>query len=427
MPVSWGHAVEEIARELRAVEDKKKGTVFYSSGRLSNEASYLYQLFARLYGNNNLPDSSNMCHETTSVALPVSIGQPVGTVNLADFAKTDCILFFGQNPGSNSPRMLHPLQAASRRGVPIITYNPLRERGLERFTNPQSPAEMLTRQETRVSSQYHQVKAGGDLAALAGICKGVLALHDDAKAAGGSGVVDEIFIAQHTQGFETFTDWLRAQDWDELERRSGLHRADLESTAKVYSQAKAAIGVYGMGLTQHAAGVETVQMLVNLLLLRGNIGREGSGICPVRGHSNVQGQRTVGITEKPELFPMDRLGRSVRLRAPARDRLQHGRGLRGRSSRARSRLLHAGRQFRPRHPGSRPDGAGLAQDPPDRQRHHQAQPQRASAGRDQLHPAGDRPRGDRRDASPDHRLSRWRTHRPAFTAAAACARRPHRI
>ncbi len=316
VPVSWGHAVEEIARELRAVEDKKKGTAFYSSGRLSNEASYLYQLFARLYGNNNLPDSSNMCHETTSVALPVSIGQPVGTVNLADFAKSDCIMFFGQNPGSNSPRMLHPLQEASRRGVPIITYNPLRERGLERFTNPQSPGEMLTGKETRVSSQYHQVKAGGDLAALAGICKSVLALHDESRASGGPGVLDEAFIAQHTQGFDTFTDWLRAQDWDELERRSGLHRADLESTAKVYSEAKAVIGIYGMGVTQHRAGVETVQMLVNLLLMRGNIGREGSGICPVRGHSNVQGQRTVGITEKPDLFPLDRLGEQFSFEPP---------------------------------------------------------------------------------------------------------------
>lgn len=160
VPVSWGHAVEEIARELRAVPDRQKGTVFYSSGRLSNEASYLYQLFARLYGNNNLPDSSNMCHETTSVALPVSIGQAVGSVSLDDFAHSDCIMFFGQNPGSNAPRMLHPLQEASRRGVPIITYNPLRERGLERFLNPQSPTEMLTGKATRISSQYHQVKAG---------------------------------------------------------------------------------------------------------------------------------------------------------------------------------------------------------------------------------------------------------------------------
>ncbi len=316
VPVSWGHAIEEIARELRGVEDKLKGTVFYSSGRLSNEASYLYQLFARLYGNNNLPDSSNMCHETTSVALPPTIGQAVGTVSLDDFAKSDCIMFFGQNPGSNSPRMLHPLQQASRRGVPIITYNPLRERGLERFVNPQSPAEMLTGKATRISSQYHQVKAGGDLAALAGICKSVLALHDEATAAGHPAVLDEAFIAEQTHGFPQFADWLRAQEWDELERRSGLHRADMEATARVYGQAKATIAIYGMGLTQHTAGVETVQMLVNLLLMRGNIGRDGAGICPVRGHSNVQGQRTMGVTEKPELFPLDRLGEQFGFEPP---------------------------------------------------------------------------------------------------------------
>jgi molybdopterin-dependent oxidoreductase alpha subunit len=315
VPVSWGHAVDEIARELRAVEDRKKGAVFYSSGRLSNEASYLYQLFARLYGNNNLPDSSNMCHETTSVALPASIGQAVGSVSLDDFGHSDCIMFFGQNPGSNAPRMLHPLQEASRRGVPIITYNPLRERGLERFLNPQSPTEMLTGKATRISSQYHQVKAGGDLAAIAGICKAVLAAHDAAKAKGGS-VLDEAFIRDNTSGFETFADWLRAQDWDELERRAGLHRADMESTAHVYCHAQAVIGVYGMGLTQHRAGVETVQMLVNLLLMRGNIGRQGAGICPIRGHSNVQGQRTMGITEKPELFDLDRLGKQFNFEPP---------------------------------------------------------------------------------------------------------------
>lgn len=308
VPVSWGHAVEEISRELRAVEDRRTGTVFYSSGRLSNEASYLYQLFARLYGNNNLPDSSNMCHETTSVALPPSIGQAVGSVGLDDFAHADCILFFGQNPGSNSPRMLHPLQAASRRGVPIITFNPLRERGLERFLNPQSPAEMLSGKATRISSQYHQVKAGGDLAALAGICKAVLAMHEAAVASGAAAVLDEAFLRDHTSGFESFADWLRAQDWAVLERHSGLHRAALEATAQGYGRARAVIGIYGMGLTQHRAGVETVRMLVNLLLMRGNIGRHGAGICPVRGHSNVQGQRTMGVTEKPELFPLDQLG-----------------------------------------------------------------------------------------------------------------------
>ncbi len=304
VPVSWGAAMAEIGRELRSIQDRKRA-VFYSSGRTANETSYLYGLFARLYGNNNLPDSSNMCHETTSVALPVTIGVPVGTVALDDFAKADCIMFFGQNPGSNSPRMLHPLQAASKRGVPIITYNPLRERGLERFTNPQSATEMLSGHETRISSQYHQVKTGGDLAALAGICKALLALDDAAKAAGKPGVLDEEFIAEHTHGFATFAAWARARDWDELERRSGLRRADLEATARVYSTAKATIGVYGMGVTQHRAGVETVQMIVNLLLMRGNIGRDGAGICPVRGHSNVQGQRTVGISEKPELVPLD--------------------------------------------------------------------------------------------------------------------------
>jgi molybdopterin-dependent oxidoreductase alpha subunit len=306
VPVGWGRAIEEIGRELRAIEDRKRA-VFYSSGRCSNEASYLYGLFARVYGNNNLPDSSNMCHETTSVALPESIGVPVGTVTLDDFAKTDCILFFGQNPGSNSPRMLHPLQHASERGVPIVVYNPLRERGLERFTNPQSPTEMLTGHETRIASQYNQVKAGGDLAALTGICKAMLALEDEAKAAGREPVLDHVFIAAHSHGFPEFAAWLNRQEWDELEGRSGLPRAALEATAMVYAQAKAVIGIYGMGLTQHRAGVETVQMLVNLMLMRGNIGKDGAGICPVRGHSNVQGQRTVGITEKPKLVPLDRL------------------------------------------------------------------------------------------------------------------------
>jgi molybdopterin-dependent oxidoreductase alpha subunit len=310
-PVSWSAAFAEIGRELRAIADRKS-VVFYSSGRSSNEASYLYGLFARLYGNNNLPDSSNMCHETTSVALPESIGVPVGTCTLEDFAKTDCILFFGQNPGSNSPRMLHPLQEASERGVPIVTFNPLRERGLESFTNPQSPVEMVTGRKTRISSQYHQLKAGGDLAALAGICKALVAIDD---AAGGA-VLDHVFIAAHTHGFKTFIAWLRARDWDELERRSGLRRAAMEATAATYAAAKSAIAVYGMGLTQHRAGVETVQMLVNLLLLKGNIGREGAGISPVRGHSNVQGQRTVGITEKPELVPMDVLAKQYGFEPP---------------------------------------------------------------------------------------------------------------
>ncbi len=315
VPVSWAKAFAEIGRELRAMPDRKR-VVFYSSGRTSLEASYMYALFARMYGNNNLPDSSNMCHETTSVALPKSIGVPVGTVTLDDFAKTDCILSFGQNVGSNAPRMLHPLQECARRGVPIITYNPLRERGWETFTNPQSPSEMLSGEETRISSSYHQVKAGGDLAALTGICKAVLELDDAARAQGSVPVLDDAFIAEHTHGLDEFKDWLRRQDWQNLEVHAGLSRAAMQSTAVIYARAERVMGIYGMGLTQHRAGVETVQMLVNLLLLRGNIGKDGAGICPVRGHSNVQGQRTVGISEKPKLVPLDKMAEQFGFEPP---------------------------------------------------------------------------------------------------------------
>ena len=305
VPISWEDAFHGIGQELRAMDPRQ--VVLYVSGRASLETSYMWSVFARMLGTNNLPDSSNMCHESTSVALPESIGVPVGTVRLEDFAATDCILFFGQNVGTSSPRMLHPLQEASKRGVPIVTFNPLRERGLERFTNPQAPVEMLTGASTRISSQYHQLKAGGDLAAIMGICKALIEADDAARAEGGARVLDAEFIAEHTHGFEAFADAARACAWPDLERRSGLTRRALEEAATAYAGAKAAMGIYGMGLTQHRKGVENVQMLVNLLLLRGNIGRPGAGICPVRGHSNVQGQRTVGISEKPELVPLDGL------------------------------------------------------------------------------------------------------------------------
>ena len=314
VPVSWESAFTEIGRELRALAGNPDQAVFYSSGRMSNEVSYLYSLFARLYGTNNLPDSANMCHETTSRALPPSIGVAVGTTTLEDFGHAECILFFGQNPGSNSPRMLHPLQEASRRGVPIITFNPLRERGLERFTNPQAVSEMLTDEQTRISSSYHQVKTGGDLAALTGICKALLDM--DAQAGDAGSVIDHGFVAEHTTGFDQFAAWLKQQDWDELERRSGLHRAAMEATAVTYSRSNATIAIYGMGLTQHQAGVATIQMVLNLLLLRGNMGKRGAGICPVRGHSNVQGQRTMGITERPELVPLDRLAEQYGFEPP---------------------------------------------------------------------------------------------------------------
>ncbi|MBP0492470.1 FdhF/YdeP family oxidoreductase [Pararoseomonas indoligenes] len=305
VPVAWEDAFREIGAELRGMDPKR--TVFYSSGRASLETSYMYALFARLYGHNNLPDSSNMCHESTSVGLPLAIGAPVGTVQLEDFDKTACILSFGQNVGSNAPRMLHPLQSCAKRGVPVIVFNPLRERGWERFTNPQSPVEMLTRKETRIASQYHQLRAGGDIAAITGVSKALIEADDLAMAAGRAPLLDHAFIQQHTHGFDSYAAWCRAQEWSEIERWSGLTRQAMQDAASVYAAAPTAMGIYGMGLTQHKKGVDNVRMLVNLLLLRGNIGKPGAGILPVRGHSNVQGQRTVGISEKPELVPLDGL------------------------------------------------------------------------------------------------------------------------
>jgi len=305
VPCEWEEAFTAIGNELKRLDPKS--VVFYASGRASLETSYLYALFARLYGNNNLPDSSNMCHEATGVALRKSVGSAVGTVVLEDFAKTDCILFFGQNAGVNSPRMLHDLQKAAKRGVPIIVFNPLRERGLERFTNPQNPIELLAKKETPLATQYHQVEAGGDIGAITGLCKTLLALDDASVKRGTPRVLDTEFIAHHGHGFEEFATFVRAQSWADIEAASGLTRKALESAATVYASANAVIGVYGMGLTQHVLGEYNIHMVANLLLMRGNIGKPGAGLCPVRGHSNVQGQRTVGIADDPALVPLDRL------------------------------------------------------------------------------------------------------------------------
>ncbi|CCD98334.1 FdhF/YdeP family oxidoreductase [Bradyrhizobium sp. STM 3809] len=313
VPCGWDEAFQAIGAQLKALDPKS--VVFYSSGRASLETSYLYALFARVYGNNNLPDSSNMCHETTSVALKQLIGAGVGTVVFQDLSNCDAMFFFGQNTGSNSPRFLHPLQDAAKRGVQIITFNPVREKGLEVFVNPQNPAEMLTGKATQISSQYHQVKVGGDIGVILGICKHVFAADDKAKAEG-KRVLDTAFIEQHTKGFESFEAKVRATSWDDIEAASGLSRAAIEGAAQVYVEADRVIGIYGMGLTQHVHGFENVAMLVNMLLLKGNIGRDGTGISPVRGHSNVQGQRTVGISEKPELVPLDKYARQFGFEPP---------------------------------------------------------------------------------------------------------------
>ena len=303
VPIGWDEAFALIARHLNGLESPD-GAEFYTSGRTSNEAAFLYQIFARRFGTNNLPDCSNMCHEATSVGLPESIGIGKGTVLLEDFSTTDAIFVIGQNPGTNSPRMMTELHDASRRGVPIVAVNPLRERALEKFAAPQNPVEMATLSATRIASEYAQVQVGGDVAVLKGIMKGVLAAHDAALAAGAPPVLDLAFIAEHTDGLDALRADLDATAWDDILAVSGLPRAQIDRMAEIYAAAKSAIICYGMGITQHRHGTETVQQIANLLLLRGNFGRPGAGICPVRGHSNVQGDRTVGIDEKapPELL-----------------------------------------------------------------------------------------------------------------------------
>lgn len=309
VPCGWDEAFAGIGARLRSFDPKS--TVFYTSGRASLETSYAWGLFARLYGHNNLPDSSNMCHETTSVALRATIGAPVGTCVLDDFEHCDAIFFFGQNTGTNSPRFIHNLAKAAKRGCRIVTFNPIREKGLIAFRNPQS-LDMLTGGETPISSQYHQVRAGGDIAAILGLCKHILA----------TDAIDRGFIAEHTNGFEAFAAKVEATGWEEIESESGLTREALAEAARVYIEATSSIGIWGMGLTQHVRGFENVASVVNLMLLKGNIGRKGAGVSPVRGHSNVQGQRTVGIAENPALVPLDRLAEQYGFDPPR----EHGLG-----------------------------------------------------------------------------------------------------
>ncbi|MGN6497869.1 MAG: FdhF/YdeP family oxidoreductase, partial [Tsuneonella sp.] len=280
---------------------------------------YLYAIFARAFGNNNLPDSSNMCHETTSVGLKKVTGSPVGTCTLDDLEHCDAIFYLGQNPGTNSPRILHPLQKAVERGCRIVVFNPLRERGLVEFVNPQNPVQMTVGKPTRMNHMYLQVRPGGDIAALMGVCKRVIERDAEAAARGGQHVLDRAFIEQHTHGFDAFLAKLHATSWEEIERASGLARADLERAGDVYVSAERVIGIYGMGLTQHVHGSQSIGLLVNLLLLGGNIGRQGAGCSPIRGHSNVQGQRTVGITEKVALAPVEKYRELFDLETPAED------------------------------------------------------------------------------------------------------------
>jgi molybdopterin-dependent oxidoreductase alpha subunit len=296
-PIAWADAYDVIARELTAL-DSPDEALFYTSGRTSNEAAFVYQLMARQFGTNNLPDCSNMCHESSGLALSQSIGIGKGTVTLEDFDQADVILLIGQNPGTNHPRMLSALQRCARNGAQIISINPLRETGLLRFKHPQELLRLMG-PGTPLSTQFLQVRINGDQALLRGIAKVLLDLDD----ADPGQVVDTAFVATHTQGFEQWAAAVRAEPWERIEALSGITEPEILKAARIIASGRRIIACWAMGLTQHKNGVATIQEVVNLLLMRGMFGVPGAGACPVRGHSNVQGDRTMGIWEQmPEHF-----------------------------------------------------------------------------------------------------------------------------
>jgi molybdopterin-dependent oxidoreductase alpha subunit len=315
LAVDWAEAFQEIGAILRGLDSPNRAE-FYTSGRASNEAAFLYQLFVRVYGTNNFPDCSNMCHEASGVGLRQSIGTGKGTVKLEDFAEADAIFVMGQNPGTNHPRMLGDLRKAAERGARVVVFNPVRERGLERFSDPQDKLEMLRGGSTQIASHYYQVRLGGDMAAVRGMSKAVFAADAAALAAGLPSVLDREFLAQHTLEFEQYRASVAATSWEQIEDQSGLTRAQMEEAAQVYLEAGKVICTWAMGITQHRHSVPTIREITNFMLLRGNVGRPGAGLCPVRGHSNVQGDRTMGINENPPAAFLDALEREFGFTVP---------------------------------------------------------------------------------------------------------------
>ena len=322
-PIAWEAALALLAEELRAAGPDR--SVFYTSGRTSNEAAFLYQLVGRLFGTNNFPDCSNMCHDSSGVALSEVVGVNKGSVSLSDFDHADLIFVVGQNPGTNHPRMLTALREAARRGATIVAINPIREVGLTKFAHPQKPLDLLGG--TALAKHFVQIPIGGDQALFQGICKAVLERDAEAAAARAAEDVptkkqelgqtlDLLFIAERTDGFGAWRRHILATPWDFLVARSGVPEATMRELADLYLGANAVIACWAMGLTQHKHAVVTIQEIVNLMLLRGNVGRRGAGLCPVRGHSNVQGDRTMGIYHLPRPAFLEALGHEFGFEPP---------------------------------------------------------------------------------------------------------------
>ncbi|MEV5605882.1 FdhF/YdeP family oxidoreductase [Streptomyces sp. NPDC052299] len=302
--VTWERAFAIMAEELGALASPDEA-VFYTSGRTSNEAAFLLQLFAREFGTNNLPDCSNMCHESSGSALTETIGVGKGSVSLEDLHHADLIIIAGQNPGTNHPRMLSALEQAKAAGAKIISVNPLPEAGLERFKNPQTPQGML--KGTPLNDLFLQIRIGGDQALFRLLNKLILETE---------GAVDRTFVAEHTHGYEEFAAAAAEADWDATLAATGLDRATVEQALAMVLASERTVVCWAMGLTQHKHSVPTIREVVNFLLLRGNIGRPGAGVCPVRGHSNVQGDRTMGIFERPAPAFLDALDKEFGITSP---------------------------------------------------------------------------------------------------------------
>lgn len=305
-PITWPDALKLIASHIQAMDNPNQ-IELYTSGRASNEASYLYQLFGRMLGTSNFPDCSNMCHEASGVGLKQSIGVGKGTIRMDDFEQADAIFVFGQNPGTNHPRMLHSLKHAASRGARIVSFNTLRERGLERFADPQNPIQMLTPKSSPISSAYFQPNLGGDMAAVRGMVKALLETHRQRLAANEPGLFDQPFIDRHCVGIEDYLAQVDATSWQQITTQSGLSESQLRHAATIYQGAERVICTWAMGVTQHKHSVPTVREITNLQLLFGQLGKPGAGLCPVRGHSNVQGNRTMGIDEKAPKALLDSL------------------------------------------------------------------------------------------------------------------------
>jgi molybdopterin-dependent oxidoreductase alpha subunit len=324
-PISWKEAFHVLAEELHALASPDEA-VFYTSGRTSNETAFLYQLFVRQFGTNNLPDCSNMCHESTSVALAESIGLGKATIRLSDLEDTDLIVIIGQNPGTCAPRMMSSLKKAKERGARIIAVNPLPEAGLMNFADPNPehhesllkyPFALVSNQATPLADLYLPIRVGGDMAFLKGVMKTLLEKEKKSP----TPVFDYEFINEKTEGFQEFIANLETIEWDTILEETGFSIEQIAEVAEIFLAAKRVITCWAMGVTQHKHAVATVQDIVNLHLLRGQIGRQGAGLCPVRGHSNVQGDRTMGIWDKMRPDFRQKLEKEFHFKTPEKDGL----------------------------------------------------------------------------------------------------------